>query len=156
MEPGGSLPHSQEPATCPYPEPAQSSPCPHPTSWRSILILSSHLLLLYSSHLHVNCSDIWHVETPFSCTVCSGKPYSRGVLVSYLSWCYWRSFIKLHRNLMVLTVSSVECILFRNACLSMCRASYSRSTATPWRVVQFDTAYLCQTYGIHGRSEKLI
>jgi hypothetical protein len=28
MEPGGSLPHSQEPATCPCPEPAQSSPCP--------------------------------------------------------------------------------------------------------------------------------
>jgi hypothetical protein len=25
MEPGGSLPHSQELATCPYPEPAQSS-----------------------------------------------------------------------------------------------------------------------------------
>jgi hypothetical protein len=38
MEPGGSLPHSQEPATCPYPASAQSSPCPppHPTSWRSI------------------------------------------------------------------------------------------------------------------------
>jgi hypothetical protein len=29
MEPEGSLPHSQEPATCPYPEPAQSSSCPH-------------------------------------------------------------------------------------------------------------------------------
>jgi hypothetical protein len=28
MEPEGSLPHSQEPATCPYPEPYQSSPCP--------------------------------------------------------------------------------------------------------------------------------
>jgi hypothetical protein len=28
MEPGGSLPHSQEPATCPYPEPVQSSSCP--------------------------------------------------------------------------------------------------------------------------------
>jgi hypothetical protein len=28
MEPGGSLPHSQEPATCLYPEPAQSNPCP--------------------------------------------------------------------------------------------------------------------------------
>jgi hypothetical protein len=26
MEPGGSLPHSQEPATSPYPEPVQSSP----------------------------------------------------------------------------------------------------------------------------------
>jgi hypothetical protein len=39
MEPGGSLPNSQEPATCPYPEPPQSRPCPHPTSWRFILIL---------------------------------------------------------------------------------------------------------------------
>ena len=28
MEPKGSLPHSQAPATCPYPEPHQSSPCP--------------------------------------------------------------------------------------------------------------------------------
>jgi len=29
MEPEGSLPHSQDPATCPYSELAQSSPC-HP------------------------------------------------------------------------------------------------------------------------------
>jgi hypothetical protein len=28
MEPGGSLLHLQEPATDPYPESAQSSPCP--------------------------------------------------------------------------------------------------------------------------------
>jgi hypothetical protein len=28
MEDGGSLPHSQEPASCPHFEPAQSSPCP--------------------------------------------------------------------------------------------------------------------------------
>jgi hypothetical protein len=28
MEPVGSLPHLQVPATCPYPEPDQSSPCP--------------------------------------------------------------------------------------------------------------------------------
>jgi hypothetical protein len=27
MEPEGSLPHLQQAATCPYPEPAQSSPC---------------------------------------------------------------------------------------------------------------------------------
>jgi hypothetical protein len=46
MEPEGSLPHSQVPATCPYPEPDQSSPChPKPASWRSNLILSSHLCL---------------------------------------------------------------------------------------------------------------
>ena len=29
MEPESSLPHSQMPATCPYPEPARSSPYPH-------------------------------------------------------------------------------------------------------------------------------
>ena len=44
MEPEGSLPHSQVPATCPYPEPARWTPCPpHPTAWKSILISSSHL-----------------------------------------------------------------------------------------------------------------
>ena len=52
MEPEGSLPHSQVPATCPYPEPARSNPYPqHPTSWRSILILSSHLGLVLPSGL---------------------------------------------------------------------------------------------------------
>jgi hypothetical protein len=30
MEPEGSLPHSQVPTTCQYPEPAQ--PCPYPHS----------------------------------------------------------------------------------------------------------------------------
>jgi len=46
MEPEGSLPHSQVPATCLYPGPARSTPYPpHPTTWRSILILSSHLRL---------------------------------------------------------------------------------------------------------------
>jgi uncharacterized Zn-finger protein len=29
MEPEGSLPHSDAPATCPYPEPAHSSPHTH-------------------------------------------------------------------------------------------------------------------------------
>jgi hypothetical protein len=31
--------------TCPCPEPDQSTPCPHPTTLRSILISSSHLRL---------------------------------------------------------------------------------------------------------------
>ena len=46
MEPEGSLPHSQVPDTSPYHEPARSSSYPpHPTSWRFILVLSSHLRL---------------------------------------------------------------------------------------------------------------
>jgi hypothetical protein len=41
MEPESSLPHSQAPATCPYPEPAQSSPnTPIPSPEWSVLILS--------------------------------------------------------------------------------------------------------------------
>ena len=40
MESESSLPHSQQPTVCPYPE-----PCSHSTSRRSILILSSHLYL---------------------------------------------------------------------------------------------------------------
>ena len=44
MEPE-SLSHSEERATCLYPEPDQTSPCPQPTSWRIILILFSHLCL---------------------------------------------------------------------------------------------------------------
>ena len=39
------IPHSQQPTTCPYPEPDRSSPCSHSTSVRSILILPSHLRL---------------------------------------------------------------------------------------------------------------
>jgi len=51
MEPEGSLPQLQVSATCPYPDPDKSSPCPHPTSWRSILILSSHLRLWWAMWL---------------------------------------------------------------------------------------------------------
>ena len=50
MEPEGSLPHSQLPANCPYPEPVRSSPHPHiPLPEDSIL--SSHLRLGLPSDL---------------------------------------------------------------------------------------------------------
>jgi len=45
MEPQGLLPHSQGPATCPYPEPDQSSPWSHSTLRIYILILSSYINL---------------------------------------------------------------------------------------------------------------
>ena len=51
MEPEGSLPNIQQPATCSYPELDRSSLCIHPTSRRSILILSSHLRIGLPSDL---------------------------------------------------------------------------------------------------------
>ena len=44
-EPHGSLPPLQESATCTSPEPVQSRPFLYPTYRRSILLLSTHLLL---------------------------------------------------------------------------------------------------------------
>jgi hypothetical protein len=40
MEPEGSLPHSQAPVSCPYPEPARSSPYPHIPLHLNIILLS--------------------------------------------------------------------------------------------------------------------
>ena len=51
MEPKGSLPHLQMLATCPYPEADKSNQAPYPTSWRSNLILFSHLRLSLPSGL---------------------------------------------------------------------------------------------------------
>ena len=51
MEPEGSLPHSQVPATCPNPEAARSSPRPHIQLPESSLIVSSHLCLGFPSGL---------------------------------------------------------------------------------------------------------
>jgi hypothetical protein len=51
MEAEGLLPLLPMPTTSPYPEPDESSPCTHPTSWRFILILSSHLHPCLSSDL---------------------------------------------------------------------------------------------------------
>ena len=45
MEPESSLQNSQEPAICPYPEPDQFIPSDYLISWRSVLMLSSHLRL---------------------------------------------------------------------------------------------------------------
>jgi len=54
MEPEGSLSHVHFSSACPYPKPDQSSPCPHSTSWRCILILSFHLRLGLSSGLFLS------------------------------------------------------------------------------------------------------
>ena len=65
MGPEYSLPHSKLPATCPYTEPARSSTIPpHPTSWRSILILSFDLLQGLPSDLFSSCFPTNTLYTP--------------------------------------------------------------------------------------------
>ena len=50
MEPEGSLPHSQVPATCPYPEPARSSPYPHIPLPEDP---SYYYLPIYAKHIYI-------------------------------------------------------------------------------------------------------
>jgi len=69
MEPEGSLPDSQKPATWPFSETDQSSPFPHPISWRFILILSSHLGLGLSR------GSFAQVSPPKPCMSLSSRPY---------------------------------------------------------------------------------
>ena len=58
MEPEGSLSRLQQPASCPYTELDQSSPCPHPTLWISTLILSSHLKSMYVTSTNLRWKQI--------------------------------------------------------------------------------------------------
>ena len=89
MEPEISLPHSQEPAICPYTEPDRSSPCPHPTSQRSTLILSSHLddqqaQFLYNEigkHIFVKSNRIPHFP-PRLCELLAQGVFSRSIITN--------------------------------------------------------------------------
>ena len=72
MQPEDSLPHSQASANCPYPGPAQSSP--HPTSWRSILILSTYLRLGLPSGLFPSGFPTKTLYAPLSSPICATCP----------------------------------------------------------------------------------
>jgi hypothetical protein len=52
MEPEGLLPLSQVPATCPYPDPDRSSPCPHiplpkDPSWLNYIYITANAHSIY-------------------------------------------------------------------------------------------------------------
>ena len=70
MKTKGSLSHSQMPATCHYPKLDRFSPRSplHPTSWRSVLILSSHVCLAFRSGLFPK------VSPPKTCMHLSSPP----------------------------------------------------------------------------------
>jgi hypothetical protein len=61
MEPGGSLPHSQEPIIYPYHTPDQFSPCSYSISWRSLSILAFYLCLGFQAF------SFPHVSSPKPC-----------------------------------------------------------------------------------------
>ena len=74
METVSSLSHVQEPATCPYPEPSQSSPCTQPIFWRSILILPSHLRLGLQSGLFPSSLPIRTIYVSLLSPICATCP----------------------------------------------------------------------------------
>ena len=74
MGPKVSLPHSQEPTICPFSARRESGPWPLPTSWRSILILSSHLCLWIASGLFHSIFYTKTSYTPFLFPICAIRP----------------------------------------------------------------------------------
>jgi hypothetical protein len=69
MEPDGSLPHSQVPATCPYCEPAQSSPYPHiplPEDHLNIILPSNSGSLQWSLSLRFPHQNPVHACPPYA------------------------------------------------------------------------------------------
>jgi len=102
-------------ATYPYYEPDQSSPCSHPTSWRSILILSSNLCLNLPSGL-IPWGKTFHVLTRMERDIVnvrrsSCKAYI--ILVRFLMnlECF-RQILKTTQNSIFMKIRSVEAQMF--------------------------------------------
>ena len=69
MEPEGSLPHSQQPVTCPYPEPDRSSPYP------DIPLLKIHLNIILPSTPESQAVSFPRVSPPKPCMLLPSPPH---------------------------------------------------------------------------------
>jgi hypothetical protein len=79
MEPEGSLPHSQAPATCPYPEPDQSSPCLPIPLFNPFYFLGKRMEIQIITKLKEFRSD-----APICCFIAYIKVTKAGNIKSYL------------------------------------------------------------------------
>ena len=86
METEGSLLYLQVPTTCPCSQPDQYSPClPHPTSWKSILILSSHPCLGLPSGLFPSGFPTKTLYTPLLAPKHATRPTNL-ILLDFITW----------------------------------------------------------------------
>ena len=161
MEPESPSPYPQVPATCPYPEPTPSSPHdPPPTSWRSILILSSHL------HLGLPNGLFPSGFPPTPCAHHYPPPYAPHALpISFVSilppaqyWVRSTDHSMLHKYLMILQfyITSHHNLQFHHyrngtvkirsfphnlmVCLKMIHLKLKRTA----RTLKYEGVYLCQ------------
>ena len=84
MEPEASLLYSQVPTACPYPSSLMQSTAPHPTSWRSILILSSNLCLGLPSDLFQSGFPTKTLYMPHLSPICATCP-AHPILLDFIT-----------------------------------------------------------------------
>ena len=146
MEAGSSLPHSQMHATCPYPEPDQPSPCPQPTSWRPILILSSHLLLGFPSGLLPSCfphqNSVCTSPVPHTCYAPRPSHSSRFGHPNNIWWGV--HIIKLFRKIVWVFMREGQMFFLNSLTLEWTHSRHSKHRENTMQ--QYAGIYLLQNY----------